>query len=84
MVNLHTKFEVSTFIHALEDMKGNAKCRIWGGLDGGVRGDPRSPAMSPINRAPMTYRYYSPLMETVRLSCTVSTYSQLFVESRLF
>jgi len=31
MINLHTKFEVSMFTH-YEDMKGNAKCRNWGGL----------------------------------------------------
>jgi len=30
-VNLHTKFEVSVFTH-YEDMKGDAKCRKWGGL----------------------------------------------------
>jgi len=28
MINLHTKFEVSVFTH-YEDMKANAKCRIW-------------------------------------------------------
>jgi len=30
-VQPHTKFEVSMFTH-YEDMKGNAKCRNWGGL----------------------------------------------------
>jgi len=35
MINLHTKFEVSTFTH-YKDMKGNAKCRNSGIL--GVRG----------------------------------------------
>jgi len=33
MINLNTKFEVSTFTH-YKDMKGNAKCRKWGGLEG--------------------------------------------------
>jgi len=32
MINPYTKFEVS-FTH-YEDMKGNAKCRIWGGFGG--------------------------------------------------
>ena len=31
MINLHTKFESSTFTR-YEDMKGNAKCRNWSGL----------------------------------------------------
>jgi len=31
MVNLHTTFEDFMFTH-YEDMKGKAKCRIWGGL----------------------------------------------------
>jgi len=31
MTNLSTIFEVSTFTH-YEDMKGNAKCRKWGGF----------------------------------------------------
>ena len=35
MINPHTKFEVSTFIHC-EDMNGNAKCKNWGGLGLGV------------------------------------------------
>jgi len=30
MINLCTKFEVSVFTH-YEGMKGNAKCRNWGG-----------------------------------------------------
>jgi len=33
MTNLSTKFEVSAFTH-YEDMKGNTKCRNWGGLGG--------------------------------------------------
>jgi len=31
MINLHTKFEVSMLSH-YEDVKGNTKCRILGGL----------------------------------------------------
>jgi len=38
-VSLYTKYEVSTFTH-YEDMKGDEKCKNWGGL--GVRGHPRS------------------------------------------
>jgi len=33
MINPHTKFKVSMFTH-YKDMKGNAKCRNWGGLGG--------------------------------------------------
>jgi len=33
MINLYTKFEVSTFTH-YKGLKGNAKCRNWGGLGG--------------------------------------------------
>jgi len=44
----------------------NAKCRNWGGLE--VRGHPRSPATTPFDRVLVTS--YSPLTETMRLSCT--------------
>jgi len=76
VINLHTKFEVSMFTH-YEDMKGNAKYWISGGLRG-IMGDPRSPAMSPFDRASTIS--YSTLIETMRLP----SYSKLFVESRLF
>jgi len=33
MVNLYTKYEVSTFTH-YEDMKGDAKCKNCGDLGG--------------------------------------------------
>ena len=33
MINLHTKFEVSMFTR-YEDIKGNAKRRNWGSLEG--------------------------------------------------
>ena len=59
MINLHTKFEFSAFTH-YEDMKGNAKRRIWAGL--GVSSDLRSPAISPFDRALMTS--HSILIET--------------------
>jgi len=75
MINLHTKFEVAVFTH-YKDMKGNAKCRKCGGL--GVRDHP----MSPFNRAHTTS--YSSLIETMHLSCTVSSYSELFVKTCLF
>jgi len=51
MINLHTKFEVFTFTH-YEEIKNNENCRIevvWR-----VRGHPRSPAMSPFDRAHTT------------------------------
>jgi len=63
MINMHTKFEVFTFTD-YKNMKGNAKCRNWGRL--GVRSHPRSPAMSPIDRAHaiscMTNRNYAPTL----------------------
>jgi len=36
-IKLHTKFQFSMFTH-FDYTKGNAKCKIWGGLEGGVRG----------------------------------------------
>ena len=45
-----------------------------------VRGHPRSSAMSSFDRAHMIS--YSSLIETMRLSCTVSRYGELFVEIR--
>ena len=32
-INLYTKYEVSMFTH-YEDMKGDEKCKNWGGLGG--------------------------------------------------
>ena len=32
-INLYTKYEVSIFTH-YEDMKGDEKCKNWGGLGG--------------------------------------------------
>jgi len=46
-----------------EDMKGNAKCKNWGGLE--VRSHPRLLAMSPFDRSHMTS--YSILVETIHL-----------------
>jgi len=66
MINPHTKFEVSMFT-LYEDMKGNAKSGNWGGL--GVSGHPRSPAMSPFDRAHTTS--FSTLIETMHVSCTI-------------
>jgi len=66
MADQCTKFEVSTFTH-YEDMRGNAKCRNGGGLE--VKGHPRSPVMSPFDKAHTTS--YSTLIETMHLSCTV-------------
>ena len=58
----------------------NETCKNWGGL--GVRVHPRSSKTSPFDRAHMTF--YSTLMETMCLSCTVFEYSDLFVESGQF
>ena len=38
MINMHTKFEVSMFIH-YKDMKGNAKCRNLGVWEVGLTED---------------------------------------------
>jgi len=48
----------------------------------GVRDHPRSSETLPFDRAHMTF--YSTLTEIMRLSCTVSSYSELFVESGQF
>ena len=66
-INLYTKYEVSMLIH-YEDMKGDEKYKI--GVFGEVRGHPRSSKTSPFDRVHMTS--YSTLIETIRLSCTVS------------
>jgi len=42
-----------------EDMKGDAKCRNWG--DVGVKGHPRSPAMSPNDFLFDSFSSYSKL-----------------------
>jgi len=68
-----------TFTH-YEDMKGNAKCGIWGGLG---RGHPRSPSMSPFNRA-LTTSYSTLIKKTMSLSATVLEFQQVIVESRRF
>jgi len=78
MISQCTKFEVSSFTRC-EAMNGGAKCRKWGGL-GQLGGYSRSSTISPLDRAHTTS--YSTLIETMRLSCTFSRYSRLFVESR--
>ena len=50
-----------------EDMKGDEKCKNWGGLGG--YGSPTVIGNIAIDRAHMTS--YSTLIETIRLSCTV-------------
>ena len=62
MADQCTKFEVSMFTH-YEDVKGNAKCRNWGGLGLG----------SPKVTGNVTIRTTSYLtsIETLHLSCTV-------------
>jgi len=62
MINVHTKCKVSMFTH-YADVKGDAKCRDWGGL--GVRDHPRSSAVSLFNTAHTTS--HSILIETVSI-----------------
>jgi len=58
------------YFHLSRDvaMATDEKCKNSGGL--GVRGHPRSSEILPFDRAHMTS--YSTLIETIRLSCTVS------------
>ena len=63
MVNLPTKFGVSTFSHY-----GDMKC-VKNAQNGVVRGHPRSSAMSPFDRT-RTISHLS-LVETMYLPCTV-------------
>ena len=69
------KFEVSNYSH-YEDMRNGAKCTNWGSLGrfGVTQGHPQCHHPT----------FYSTLLETMHLCCTVSRYSQLFVEIRLF
>jgi len=65
MINLHTKFKVSVFTTAkIQKSMQNVEIGWFG-----VSGHPRSPAVSPFDRAHTTS--YSTLIETMRLSCTV-------------
>jgi len=57
-----------------EDMKGDKKCKNWGGL--GVRGHSRSSETLPFDRAHMTS--YSTSTETMRLSCTIFELRRVF------
>ena len=59
MINLHTRYEVSTFTH-YEDMKTTQNAELWA-----VSGHPRSPAMPPFDRADTIS--YSTLIVIMRL-----------------
>jgi len=67
MINLSTKFEVSTFTQ-YEAMKDNEKCRNWGGL-----GRSESPkVIGNIGPNHSIERIYDFLFdETMRLPCTI-------------
>ena len=67
MVNQYTKFEVSRFTR-YEAAMAVQNAEKWGGLG---RLGLRSSAMSPFDREHTTF--YSTLIETMRLSCTVFT-----------
>jgi len=75
VINLYNKYEVSMFTQ-YEDMKGDEKCRNWGGL--GVR----SSETSLFDREHMTS--YSTLIETCVYLVPFSSYSAFFVESGEF
>jgi len=80
MINLHTKFEVCMFTH-YEDIKGNAKCRKWDGLG---LASLKSSAMSPFDKA-LTTSYSTPIETSLCVYLVAfSSYSELFVKSRLF
>ena len=63
-----------------EDKKGDEKCKNWGVW--GVRGHPRSSETSPFDRAHMTF--YSTLIETIRLSWSLSIIVQIGDNNRTF
>jgi len=67
MINTPTKFEVSMFTH-YEDMKGNTKCRNWGGL--GVQQSLKVAGNVTIDNKAHTTSCLT-LIETMHLSCTV-------------
>jgi len=79
MINLPTKFEVPSFTR-YGDMKGAEKCTKWGSL-GVVKGDPRSSAMLPFDRAHTTS--YSSLIETMCLSCTILEIQQVICRNSI-
>jgi len=66
MVSQCTKFEVSRFTR-YDAMNGGAKCRKRGSL--GHLGGTQGHRQCPFDRAHATF--YSTLIETMRLSCTV-------------
>jgi len=76
MINPHTKFEVSMFTH-YEDLKATEIEVVWW-----VRGHPRSPAMPAFDGVHTTL--YSTLIEICIYLVLFSSYSELFVKSRLF
>ena len=77
MVNLPTKFEVSTF-SGYGDITGIKRHKI--GWFGVVRGHPKSSAMSSFDRAHTIS--YSSLIETMLLSLSLWRYGEIFVEIR--
>jgi len=75
MINLPTKFEVRSITH-YGDVKCVAKCKngvLWDSW-----GHPRSSAMSPFDTMHMIS--YSPLIETMHLSCTIFEIRRVFVK----
>jgi len=66
MINQHTKLEASIFTH-YEYIKGNAKCRNWGGL--GVR--VTQGHWQCHHSIKCIWLPYSTLIRTVHLPCTV-------------
>jgi len=74
MINLLNQFEVSMFTY-YENMKGSTKCWILGDL--GVKGQPRSSAMSPFDKAHTTS--YSTLIEILRLSWPFPSYRSVIL-----
>jgi len=83
MIKLHTKFEVSMSpTTKMWKATQNTEFGVVLGKELGVTEDKVTGTMSPFDGAQMTS--YSTLIETMRLSLPFSSYSELFVKSRLF
>jgi len=67
MINLHTKLEAC--VHWLQWYERQCKMQKLGGLGVRFHGHPRSPEMSPFNKARTTS--YSTLIETMQQSSAI-------------
>jgi len=82
MINLNSKFEVFTFTD-YEDMKGNAKCKIWdvGGI-GVIQGHRQ--CHHSIERLRLSIQLFFRNYASILCAVIELGYGELFVVSRLF